>query len=269
MSIVLSRSSSQYLKASTVNVDAKPVTIAAWFKGFDADNFQSVVCISNNSNEFLLSQLRGAVAGDPIAAAEYATAWKIAESSSGYALNVWTHVCCVFYSSADRRVYINGGGKVTNTDSQNVNFSLFDQVLVGTHKTSGGAHLDGKIAQVSIWSAELNDAEVVSLASGDNPTTIQYSGLVDYWPLAANGNNEISANTLVPYNSPLWDAGDNPPVDAVTATWPPDRPDAYNPDLYWDETDAEWNSDRLTQPGSYTEYVVAIGEEGEVYFRVV
>lgn len=51
--------------------------------------------------------------------------------------------------------------------------------------------------------------------------------------------------------------------------FPEDRPGTYDPDLYWDEIDDEWNSDRLTQPGSYTEYMVTISEEGEIYFRAV
>lgn len=51
--------------------------------------------------------------------------------------------------------------------------------------------------------------------------------------------------------------------------FPEDRSVAYDPDLYWDEADAEWNSDRLTQPGSYTEYVLVISEEGEIYFRAI
>ncbi|MHC4808557.1 MAG: hypothetical protein ACYTBX_20165 [Planctomycetota bacterium] len=51
--------------------------------------------------------------------------------------------------------------------------------------------------------------------------------------------------------------------------FPAARPVTYDADLYWDEVDAEWNSDRLTQPGSYTEYVMVISEEGEIYFRAV
>ena len=48
-----------------------------------------------------------------------------------------------------------------------------------------------------------------------------------------------------------------------------DRPVAYDPDLYWDETDDEWNSDRLTQPGNWVEYVLVVSDKGEIYFRTV
>ena len=49
--------------------------------------------------------------------------------------------------------------------------------------------------------------------------------------------------------------------------WPDDRPVGYDADLYWDETDQEWNSDRLTVPGNRIEWLIVLGEEGEIYFR--
>ena len=51
--------------------------------------------------------------------------------------------------------------------------------------------------------------------------------------------------------------------------FPEDRPGTYDADKYWDETNGVWNTTRLTQPGNWVEYVLAISEEGEIYFRVV
>ena len=51
--------------------------------------------------------------------------------------------------------------------------------------------------------------------------------------------------------------------------FPEDRPGGYDPDLYWDEEDAEWNSDRLIQPGNWSQSVVVVSEEGEIYFGSV
>jgi len=269
MSVILNRSLEQYLKTTTVGVTTKPITITAWVKSFDLDNYQGIFSITNNSNEFLSSWLAGAVAGDPVAALEYATAWKRARSSNGYSKGVWTHIACVFYSSTDRRVYINGGGKIVNTDNQNVNFSLFDQILIGTYKTVTSAYFGGKIAHVSIWSTDLSDAQIVSLAGGTNPQDVELASLEAYWPLKSNGNELANSNTLVAHNDPIWDSDDNPNVSAYTGAsigWPGDRPVDYDADKYWDEESETWGSGRVTIPGAFAEYLVAVGEEGEVYF---
>jgi len=51
--------------------------------------------------------------------------------------------------------------------------------------------------------------------------------------------------------------------------WPEDRPVGYNADKYWDETTGTWRTIRVTQPGGWTEYVLVISEQGEIYFRAV
>jgi hypothetical protein len=51
-----------------------------------------------------------------------------------------------------------------------------------------------------------------------------------------------------------------------TGVWPPDRPVGYNPDLYWDEATEVWVTTRKTGPGNLVDFVVVVGEEGEVYF---
>lgn len=51
--------------------------------------------------------------------------------------------------------------------------------------------------------------------------------------------------------------------------WPEDRPGTYDPDLYWDETNGVWSSTFVAGPGSWIEYMIAISEEGEIYFRTV
>ena len=56
---------------------------------------------------------------------------------------------------------------------------------------------------------------------------------------------------------------------ASQSGYPTPRPSAYDADKYWDETNGVWNTTRLTQPGNWVEYVLAISEEGEIYFRAV
>lgn len=211
MSIILTAASNMYLKASTINVSAKPITVAGWVKSDSLLLNQGILSLSNNSNEFLLLQLRGVTGGDPAGILEYATAWKYAESSSGYTANTWHHICGIFKNSTSRTIYIDGGSSVENTDLQDVNFALFNQILIGVHKTVGGAPFSGKLGYCSIWDTELSEAQITSLAGGALPSTIALSNLVDYWQLILNGNSAVNNNHLIGYNNPTYDSSDNPP----------------------------------------------------------
>ena len=212
MSIVLDSTSNQYLKTTTIPVTAKPVTMTAWYKTTSDALMQTPVCISNAGNsEFLLTQLRGAVDGDYVAVQEYATAWKWSPTI-GYTVDVWQHVAVVFYSATDRRVFLNGANKVVNTENQDVNFSLFNQVLVGTHKTTSGTPFAGKLAEIAIWSTDLSDAEILQLAGGTLSESIQATNLEAYWKLRSDAKDSVGSNDLTLYNSPTWDSADSPPV---------------------------------------------------------
>jgi len=173
---------------------------------------QGILSITNNSDEFLLIQLRGAIAGDYASALEYATAWKLAVTTTAYTANTWHHICGIFKNSASRSIYIDGGNLSENTDSQNVNFTLFDQILIGTHKTAAGLPFSGKLAHCCIWDTELSEANITSLVAGTSPSDIASDNLVDFWPLIYNGKNLINTNHLTGYNNPTYDSTDNPTV---------------------------------------------------------
>lgn len=51
--------------------------------------------------------------------------------------------------------------------------------------------------------------------------------------------------------------------------WPDDRPEAYDADKWWDEESGEWVTTRTEGPGSRMEHLVAVSEEGGIYFGTV
>jgi hypothetical protein len=51
--------------------------------------------------------------------------------------------------------------------------------------------------------------------------------------------------------------------------FPTDRLSDYDGDKYWDEDSGTWVSTPTTNPGKWTQYVVAVSEEGEIYFRTL
>ena len=89
----------------------------------------------------------------------------------------------------------------------------FSPLSVGN---ASGSPFEGKIAHVAIWSTELSDAEIASLAGGTNPLDIQVSSLEAYWDLETDGSSVLDSNDMTAYNSPTYDAADNPTVNAAT-----------------------------------------------------
>ena len=215
MSVVLSRASSQYLTQTLTGWEAKPLTISVWFRTTDDTNLQAIVAMCDQSDEFFLVDARMAIGGNPAAAMEYNTAWKVADSSTGITTSTWHHAMAVFKNSTSRTIYLDGVGKVTNTDSQDVNVGDLTRILIGTHKEVGGSYFDGNIAEVAIWQAELTDANAVSLAGGAAPADINSNDLSRYWRLVSDGTNEVvgGGGTLSAGNGATYDANEQPTVD--------------------------------------------------------
>ena len=49
----------------------------------------------------------------------------------------------------------------------------------------------------------------------------------------------------------------------------PDRPTEYDGDKYWDEETGTWTTTRTTHPGNWSQNLLTISEEGEIYFRTI
>ena len=210
MSVVLTAASEMYLKTSTINVSVKPVTFSAWVKSDTLTPYQGIISLTNNSNEWLFIWLRGTAGDNYPAALEYATAFKRAIASAAYTTNTWHHICGVFTNSTSRTIYLDGANSSENTESQDVNFSLFDQILIGTYRTVTTAWFSGKIVHCAIWNTGLSEAQIILLAAGASPESIASSNLVDFWPLIFNSKSSINSNHLTEHNSPTYDSADNP-----------------------------------------------------------
>ena len=215
MSVVLASASSQYVYEVITGWAVKPVTLSAWIYTNDAANNQGIVGLTDNNDEFLLLQARMAIAGDPLGALEYDTAWKVATSGTSISTATWHHVMGVFKSSTSRIVYLDGVDKVENTDLQDVHVEDLTRILIGTHKQAGGAYFEGNIAEVAIWQAELTDANAVSLAAGANPSFINPDNLSKYWRLLSDGTSAIGGNTLIAANGATYDSEVQPSIGNV------------------------------------------------------
>jgi hypothetical protein len=139
--------------------------------------------------------------------------WCQAQTTTTFILSTWNHACGVFAAANDRRVFLNGGGK--GTDSTSRTTSGYDRTCIGAlMRASSGNYMSGYIAEAAIWNAALTDEEVAVLAEFVSPLSVRPQNLIAYWPLVRdiggspkkwqelvagrqlqNGNEPTAANT--------------------------------------------------------------------------
>lgn len=186
--------------ANRINVSSTPVTavrltMACWFYADTITANYELMCIANTGlsdrDRFSL-RLAGADVGDPVVAETKAgTSNNVATTSSGFSATTWQHACATFgpTTGTDRAVYLNGGSKGTNTTNRTP--SGLNGISLGVRTTSAQSNpLAGRLAHAAIWSAQLDDAEVVSLAQGICPLLVRPGSLECYWPLFGNDSPE-------------------------------------------------------------------------------
>jgi len=120
----------------------------------------------------------------------------IALTTTSLSAGVWGHLCAIEHSTTSRDIYLNGGGKGSNTTAVTPS---------GLNKTSIGCMLEndaesyhhyGSVAEACLWNAALSVAEVTSLAAGAHPFTVRPGNLVSYWNLVRGLGDSVGGNTL-------------------------------------------------------------------------
>lgn len=180
--------STGYGESASPDATAVPLSMCCWFNTDNDTGNQSGFSLSRSatSTERFRTNIAGGVAGDPIRIeTTNAGTTSQADSSTGYTATTWHHLCGVFAAADSRSAYIDGGSKVTDTNTRTpVNI---DQQNLGVTWTGAtgvrGAFYDGRLAECGIWSVALGDAEVASLAKGFAPPCVRRGSLVSYYPM--------------------------------------------------------------------------------------
>lgn len=188
----------QYFSSTTV-LTATPLTIACWAQTNKTGLVQHLAGFFNSGSVSSRNVFRLLVQSTNVIAASVgdAAAGAQAVSSTTISSGVPFHACGVWASDSSRSAYLDGGGKGTNTTA--ITPSGIDRMGVGVGygssltqplapATSSG---DGFIAELGVWNAALDDAEVASLATGLSPLLVRPSALVRYFPLLGLYSPEI------------------------------------------------------------------------------
>ena len=113
-------------------------------------------------------------------------------------MNEWCHCCGVEFAADDRRVYLNGGNKGTDSTSA-VPTGMNRTALGSRDDNSVRAPFDGYIGTYAVWNAALTDDEVRSLGAGNvSPLQVRAGSLVDYVAMNGHGGGSDEPNILDP-----------------------------------------------------------------------
>lgn len=169
-------------RADITPVTAAPFTVAGWGYCTNATSFQVVWSSGDTSvnNDYWFLAFSGNVAGDPIEFVARNTATQSAQTTTGYSLNTWHHVCAVETTSSSRSVYIDGGSKATNSVAQTPTPTA--TALGRLERLSPTAFHNGRLGEFGLWSVALSDDQVRMLAAGASPFMVRPDALVAYWP---------------------------------------------------------------------------------------
>lgn len=214
MSRSFTPSSSQYLERASAAIASPPFTFGIWFKMNDATTNQALFAIANSgtSVDFWFLQARGEDEGDPVVLGcrQNGGAYTQADTSTGFSTGEWHLAVGVVAATNDRRVFINGGSKGTNTI--NVTPTGLNTTSIGRlGDATPGDYCDGQFACAFLYGTALSDAQVADLYVAKHPMFIRPNDLVAFWPLLNNDASLIGDYDLTAFNSPTH--ADHPPLN--------------------------------------------------------
>ena len=173
--------SSQYLSMTSSPVSGPPLTMACWFNADQVTTSDYLMAVASETNTYFALAIFGANAGDPVGAFDFRNGPFFAYTTTGYTAGQWTHAAGVWSSLSSRTAYINGGDSGTNTNVQ-IAISL-TRAQIAANAVVATNRMNGLIAEVGIWNAALDAAEIASLAKGMTCDKVRPQNLVFYAPL--------------------------------------------------------------------------------------
>jgi hypothetical protein len=178
--MAFSLNGTSYIEATSTPVTAEPFTMACWFNpAVVTDGALMSVGNSATTNRFQMNS-NIAQGGSPLSISSVGASTATANTTTAIVRNTWQHAAAVCTSTTSRSIYLNGGGKATNTTS--VTPAGINNIMTGG-RWSGGTRaffFNGRIAEVAIWNAALTDDEVLSLSKGFAPYLIRPMNLRFY-----------------------------------------------------------------------------------------
>lgn len=206
MARLLNDASNEYLAVAQAVVSGEPFSFSAWVNSSDGADDQYVISIADKD---VANQYHGIGLNSDVGVPDGAKAYTRdssgiveAKTSTDWVADTWHNVVGVWASSSSRAIYLDGGGKGTNSTSRSV--SGLDRLCIGVSADSTPIdHLTGGICEVGVWDVALTDTEAAILGLGYSPLFVRPQSLVAYWRLIQDEDQDIVGGyDLTAYNTP-------------------------------------------------------------------
>lgn len=223
-------------------VTAAPFTVCAWVRRANIGSQRQVVAITANNSNFhgwYLYQNTGTVTHE-----SFDGTTSTAVASTTIADSTWESVSFIEAATNDRRCFVAGANKGTNTATRNPTVGT-PYLTVGAYQSNTGGStvsqfFQGHMAYVFIWSTTLTDGEVSSWHGGTIP---QQPSLVAFYDLTVDAVGGVYSNLANPGTYDLtvtgatFDAGQAGPsttysLGAAATSLPPVQPFRQLSSLY-------------------------------------
>lgn len=184
-----------YIQA-TASLFSYPFTINFWFYPTisGVGTLQVFVLHNTTDNQRFVFQINTITSRLQFNA--FTTANANAIAGANYTLNSWNMATAVGTSSTSRTVYINGNNAVTNTTLRAVTTPTRWLVAANYAGTVNPAY-EGRISEIAIWNAALNQTDITSLYRGSKATLVQPTNLKVYIPLIRDILDLTSSTTSI------------------------------------------------------------------------
>lgn len=196
--------STDYYQADTAIVSGPPFTVCAWINvdSLAADGAVFWVGDKDATNDYFVLWVD--TTGTVEWSARTGGPTRTAGTSTSLSVNTWVHVAATAAAADDRAVFLDGGGKGTNTQSSTP--SNLDRTAIGRYSDSSPSdYFDGEIAHVSVYDVVLADALILQLSKGFSPFKTQTQDLIAHWPMskgATDLHDVVGALTLTSNGTP-------------------------------------------------------------------
>lgn len=172
-------SGSQAIHVDSAPVIAAPFSVSVWIRPdvVTTDDFWFLGDKDVSNQHWFFGMTSSAL----IFRAREAGSSGTATTTAGPSVDVHHHACAVEAAADDRRVFLDGANKGTNTSSRTPTGA--DRITLGRRDDSSPSNeFNGDIGHAALWDAALTDGEVASLAVGVSPLRVRCNALVYYAP---------------------------------------------------------------------------------------
>lgn len=183
---------------------AGKVSMACWFYDDAANRAAALMFLGDvGSGSQYLSLEINAAGSNRILARTRSGLISDALTTATYNINTWNHAVAVFDNDADdRKIYLNGGNLVTNSDAQGFPDDWNITSIGRLGDSSPDDEFSGAIAEYAMWNVALTAANVAELFTGASPRLVAPGGRVLHTemirPDASNNvHDRIGGLTLV------------------------------------------------------------------------